>query len=387
MAILQTFNAILGFFQMIITHYIIFYLLHVTIRFGCSFFIDATSNNKETNNTTTKKNQVMRLVCIEHCTMWKKVFDLPYTFCFPCISENVKTRIIRDMRRFYNQKDFYEERNMNHSLEMVFMGDDDVGTMSTIYALAAHFSRDVMLVNLGDVSKSSDLLNILNQPNKIIVIDGLDNHNISSSIIKASIYKQSNYSQNRIIIIRQNDLNVRYPFIDYSSETQYVYVFEKCNRNQIECIFKRFFSCDEKNMNFGSLDALCMEFVSSVPEDTYYIRTIEKYLSKYIHNPHGAVDNVWQLTVPSSPLLSIQTTNIWDDINRIYDYSIPKLPTWLETDACSSSFLLKPNKDIIRNLGDLEKEFENDTSTFRDAIVEEDDDEEDSFEHVKNPSS
>ena len=85
-------------------------------------------------------------------------------------------RISEDAEWFFDNRDWYQERNVPYRRGYLFSGPPGTGKTSTILALASHFKRPIYLLNLGSLKDDNMLLVALsNIPEQaILVIEDVD---------------------------------------------------------------------------------------------------------------------------------------------------------------------------------------------------------------------
>lgn len=88
---------------------------------------------------------------------------------------HLKGRMIEDITHFYSNKEWYQERYINHKLCYLFHGEPGTGKSSLIYALASYFMRDIYMVNINMVRESNfqSLMDSI-KPGSFVVFEDID---------------------------------------------------------------------------------------------------------------------------------------------------------------------------------------------------------------------
>lgn len=119
-------------------------------------------------------------------------------------SNNVKEKIVAAIDQFNSSKDWYDLRGFNYKLIIMLEGPPGTGKTSLIKAIATHYSKDISILNLGDMSSRSFELAIQNLPNNsICAIEDIDScsavsarSGISSTINSSNGYSEQNSKNN-----------------------------------------------------------------------------------------------------------------------------------------------------------------------------------------------
>jgi chaperone BCS1 len=85
-------------------------------------------------------------------------------------------RIVHDLERFYENKDLYARRGTPHRRGYQFRGQPGTGKTSLIFALASHFEKPVMMINLANIGGDSAFMNAITEAGNdcFIVIEDID---------------------------------------------------------------------------------------------------------------------------------------------------------------------------------------------------------------------
>lgn len=91
------------------------------------------------------------------------------------LNESCKRKIIEQLDRFKNDRDFYKEHGLNHKLIVLIHGEPGVGKTTLIKSIAGYLNRHVVQF---DLAKNNIALLEQIDDNNVIVIEDCDTHGV-----------------------------------------------------------------------------------------------------------------------------------------------------------------------------------------------------------------
>lgn len=98
------------------------------------------------------------------------------------IPDDQKSRIVNDIQKFLNDREFYRRTGKPYRRGYAFYGPPGTGKSSVIFALAGHFDADVYVVNPASVKSDDELQMALNsvEVGSFLLIEDIDAVDISN---------------------------------------------------------------------------------------------------------------------------------------------------------------------------------------------------------------
>ena len=107
---------------------------------------------------------------------WEVLTDKPMRdITSVVIDDNIVQKIIEDIHYFYNNKEWYSKRFLNHKISYLLHGLPGTGKSSLIFALASYFNKNIYLANMSLLT-DENFQQIIDsvKPNAFIVFEDID---------------------------------------------------------------------------------------------------------------------------------------------------------------------------------------------------------------------
>lgn len=186
------------------------------------------------------------------------------------LDESVKQNIFGDLELFFNQKEFYQDRNIPYTRGYLLHGAPGCGKTSIIKSIAHKYGLDIYTV---DLNKNSFFAGNFNTTNGLLVIEDIDSYYKGREVLDPEVITFStllnaidgiNEGDGRILIITTNNPENIDPALIRPGRCDVICELKNPNKEKVEEYLKLFFNEDvvldsySHSYSYATLQNLCL---------------------------------------------------------------------------------------------------------------------------------